>query len=265
MEPFYLTDDQNFLNLIWQKEDENLIVGFSTRLNGNLALHVGDDVKNVIKNRETLANKLHVPFTWWTSAEQIHDNKVAIITNNERGKGSTAYDDSIKGIDGMITNQPNILLTAFFADCIPVYFYAKEEGVIGLAHAGWKGTSKNIVKEMIKKLKFNFAINIIKLKVALGPGIRSCCYEVDEPVKNTISSLLPVSKTDLVLKPSNKNGHYQLDLHEVNKQLLLEEGVIEENILTTNFCTSCNNDLFFSHRKELGKTGRMAAWIGFRR
>ena len=275
MEPFVKGEDASILHLIsWENEVEGLTAGFTTRIGGqseapyeglNCGLHVGDLDKNVVQNRESICEKIGFPFDAWTCADQVHGNQVEIITKKHRGSGNNSLDHCIEQTDGLITAEKNILLTSFYADCVPLFFLAPEERVIGIAHAGWKGTVANISQKMLDTLVSEYQTKINTVKVAIGPSIGLCCYEVDERVIDPFLKLWNASRLPEWIVPTHeKSGKFQLDLKEANRYLLMERGIPANNILVSHWCTSCHTDLFFSHRKEAGKTGRMTAFIGWR-
>ena len=274
MEPFVLKKEP-FTHLSissWESLLPSLSVGFSTKEGGvsenefsslNLALHVNDEIEHVIENRQRLAKALNFPFDAWTSAEQVHGNRIVIVEENERGKGRLARVDAIQDTDGIVTNKTDVLLTSFYADCVPLYFLDPVNKVIGLAHAGWKGTVLKISEKMIETFVHKFNSRVENIKVAIGPAIDQCCYEVDDKVISQIRDSIKEVPEDSVL--AKGNGHYDLDLKKINKQILLNAGILAKNIEFSLWCTSCSVELFYSHRRDKGKTGRMASWIGFRK
>jgi len=273
LEPFIWEQATSLLRIsVWEENVPGLKAGFTTRLGGvsagpfdsmNCGLHVGDEDKDVVTNRQNLAAKLNFSFNQWTCAEQIHSNRIMIIGDTERGKGNRSRDDAIQDVDGLVTSLPDVLLTSFYADCVPLFFLAPSKPVIGIAHAGWKGTASNIGAKMVECFKNDFGINPVEIKVAIGPSIGGCCYEVDDKVIKKIS--LNLTETNSSFYKIKGNGKYQVDLKKANQILIEHAGVPASHILSSNWCTSCRNDLFFSHRKEAGKTGRMAAFIGLNR
>ncbi|WP_349769290.1 peptidoglycan editing factor PgeF [Bacillus sp. NTK071] len=268
-EPFQQTTAITSLALEFPDQAERgskLKAGFTTRRNGvsqapfsslNLGFHVPDHANNVLANRNKLADDVGIPLEQWVVGEQIHGAALARVTLNEKGRGTRSHKDAISQVDGLYTDEKDILLTALYADCVPLYFYAPEVGRVGIAHAGWKGTTKNIAGEMISAWNED-GIKNENIQVAIGPSIGKCCYEVDEGVINEVSKVTGNSKG---LFDEKENGKYQLDLKKVNKELLLKSGIKEYHIVVSQYCTSCSN-LFFSHRSENGKTGRMMGYIG---
>jgi len=270
MEPFVLRN-QSYLTIDnWVRQFPELIAGFTTKSGGvskgvyeslNLGFHVGDNGTNVCSNREEVAELINFPLSHWVGAEQIHDIVLKKITKADRGYGSNSYDHSFKGTDGFYTNEEGTLLTLCFADCVPLFFIAPEKKMIGTAHAGWKGTVGQIAKQMIMAWGRE-GIQPEQIFVAIGPSICEKCYIVDEHVINLVDKSL---EDDAVI-PYNlvKEGQYSLNLRELNRQILLAAGVPDKNILQTQFCSSCNHEEFFSHRRDKGKTGRMLSFIGWK-
>lgn len=270
MEPFILQKEQFFTIESWIKNNPRLIAGFTTKNGGyssgtyesqNLGFHVGDKIETVCSNRGNLSDALHFPLNRWVGAQQPHGTKIRKITKADCGKGSDSYAHSFKDTDGFYTNESGILLTLCFADCVPVYFLAPKERMIGVVHAGWRGTVQGISGHMVSAWK-DEGIDVEKISVVIGPSICKKCYIVDNHVINFVQDTLE----DVEKKPYTqiKSDLYSLDLRAVNKQILIQAGIAEEQILTTTFCSSCHHELFFSHRRDKGSTGRCLSFIGWR-
>ncbi|RKD24112.1 hypothetical protein BEP19_06805 [Ammoniphilus oxalaticus] len=270
MEPFEWDRDRLTLRISeWERAVPGLVCGFTTRLGGlsaapfdsmNCAMHVGDRDQAVIANRELLTQKLQFSIEQWTCAEQVHGNDVVVVTSTQRGKGNKALADAIPSADGLITGDSDVLLASFYADCVPLFFIAPSQRVVGIAHAGWKGTAGNIGARMVEHFAQSFQIEPKEIRVAIGPSIGGCCYEVDGKVVEAIGVQLP-KETEPTYTKMKENGKIQLDLKEANRVLLERAGI--HSILMSRLCSSCRNDLFYSYRKEAGRTGRMTAFIGF--
>lgn len=249
---------------IWQddllKKQQKLLHAFSERGengNFNLALHTGDDREQVFNNRQKWAKSLHINMEQLVTMEQVHGVNVEIVTKKDCGRGVRDYADALKATDGLITNERKVALFACFADCVPLYFYDPVKKIIALSHGGWKGTVGGIAPLTAKKMAEAFGSNYADILVAIGPSIGACHYEVDERV---ISAVKKYAYADMVLQATTQ-GHARLDLPLLNKLLLMELGVKEENISLSGICTYCHKDSFFSYRAENGKCGRMAATI----
>ncbi len=227
MGPFQLKE-QPIPHLViesWQNLLPRLSVGFSSRNSGvshgdyktlNLALHVGDDPNDVITNRKILSNALGFSFDSWTSGEQVHSNHIEIIRKDRRGKGRFSREDAIQDTDGIVTDEEDILLTSFYADCVPLFFLDPVKKVIGLAHAGWKGTQFKIGQEMVSTMISTFGSKPENIHVAIGPSIGQCCYEVDNLVVQPIQSTFSMITEEMIW--DKKNGHYDIDLKKLTKK-----------------------------------------------
>lgn len=187
--------------------------------------------------------------------------------------------------DGLITNAPGLLLAIQTADCLPIILVDPKSRAVGAFHAGWRGTVKRITEKGVGEMQRWFGSRPRDLKVAIGPGIHGCCYEVGEDVRDKFESQFayaaklfrevkesdPVrEKYPLLFLTARAPGHGELpkkiflDLVEANRQQLIAAGVAARNIEASPLCTNCRSDLLFSYRAEKGKTGRMMAVVGIR-
>lgn len=252
----------------WMEQYPWLVAGFSTRRGGsslspfdslNCGLHVADDPAAVVKNRERLIKLQNVPFASWTCANQIHGSTIYQVQATDIGKGRDSLNLAIPGVDGLYTCESNLFLASFYADCVPIFFIDPTKRLIGIVHAGWKGTVAQIGKKLIQRWKEEFNSALSDIKVVIGPAIGGCCYEVDDTVMDQVKPFLNLlSKKAITVKCNRK---YQIDLKQINFDLLNQAGIRSEHIEVSEWCTSCNTDLFYSHRKENGVTGRMAAFM----
>jgi polyphenol oxidase len=270
MEPFVLKTKEYFSLDAWKKEWSDLVVGFTTKNGGvsqhdfsslNFGFHVGDNMESVCLNKQRLSNLIDFPIDNWVAAEQTHGVHIKKIEKELCGSGSYQYENSIGDTDGFYTMEKGILLTLCFADCVPIYFIDKTTKTIGIAHAGWKGTINGIAKKMVRNW-ISEGINPKDVLVAIGPSICEKCYIVDDYVIDFVQKILE----DVEKKPYNliNKGQYHLNLKDLNKLLLIKAGINESNIYVTDYCSSCNEYEFFSHRRDNGKTGRMMSFIGWK-
>ncbi len=271
MEAFIYSDASHRLQLMeWEQAYPSLAAGFTLRSGGqskapyasnNFGLHVGDEPADVIANRRTLCEQIGMSFKMFTCANQVHGNEVVQVTATRGGAGSTDSVETIGDVDGMHTNEAGVLLASFYADCVPLYFLDPQTRAIGLAHAGWKGTVARISAKMLNAMQQAYGSEVDDIRVAIGPSIGGCCYEVDERIIEQVRHASPQWQRSVT---AVGNGKYMLDLRTLNELIVIESGVLPKHIVRTNWCTSCRTDLFFSHRKEAGKTGRMASYIGWK-
>ncbi|KRE90438.1 multicopper polyphenol oxidase [Paenibacillus sp. Soil766] len=261
----------------WMSLFPEITAGFSTRLGGvsqapfstlNLGLHVNDNQDDVVRNRELVADAVGQSFASFTYAEQVHGKDIAIVSLNEQGMGRDCREKALQAKDGFITNEQGIVLCAQFADCVPLYFYDPVKRAVGLAHAGWKGTVLNISMATISLMTHTFGSRPSDIRAAIGPSIGVCCYEVDQTVASRVRLVIEetqiTSEEQKAIITDKGNEKYMLNLQLLNQKLIEQAGILSSHIEVTQLCTSCRTDLFFSHRKEGGSTGRMIAWIGLR-
>lgn len=253
----------------WQ--DKGIDVAFSSRVGGvsqvpydtfNLGLHVGDDPAAVMENRRHWIGHWQVPWSKVVVGEQVHGTDVLWVNETDGGRGFQELESAIPAVDGLLT-QSALGLMAFFADCVPLFFYYPDLKAVGIAHAGWKGTAQRIGQKVMERFE-EIGGRPENAWVAIGPSIGPCCYIVDERVAEQFR--LNYDKTPF-LRPQ-EDGHYLLDLWEANRRIFLEKGVCPDNIAVAATCTADNPEWFFSHRRDGARTGRMAGWIrrnGFER
>ncbi len=245
-------------------EAAGLQIGFSTRWGGvspapytslNLGLHVGDEPDKVGINRDLWFKEWDAAPSQVVVGEQVHGTRIHQVQKEDGGRGSESLDSAIAGVDGLYTMEHSGLM-AFFADCVPVFFYHPGLQAVGIAHAGWKGTSGKIVGHMLEEFR-RLGGDPSETWAAIGPSIGPCCYEVDERVMAEFAKNFTYTP---FLKPS-RSGHGLLDLKAANEMVLREAGILRERLWVAPECTACHTDSFFSHRREGPRTGRMAGWI----
>lgn len=251
----------------WQ--DKGLQIAFSTRWGGsssppyqslNLGLHVGDDPEKVLQNRRLFVQLFGLGLDAMVSCQQIHGNQVGIVTRQHRGKGAYSDHTAIAGWDGMITNQNDLILTTFYADCIPLFFFDPIKRVIAIAHSGWKGTYLMIAEKTVQAMVKDMGCLPADIQVFIGPGIGACCYRIQPDLVQKVRGRFR-DFSDIIYE--DEQG-YTWDLKATNEQILMMTGIPGDNIITCPLCTSCNPERFFSYRREEGLTGRMGAAIALK-
>ncbi len=216
----------------------------------NLSFNVSDDPKNVLRNRKLLTEALGIDIESMTTAKQVHNNKIAVVTGKMRGRGANDLESALDGIDAMITNVPGILLMIQAADCVPLLFYDPVKKVIAAAHAGWRGAVLKIARNTVKSMVNKYKSEPYNIYVGIGPSIGPCCYEVGREVIQEAKEMI-----------TTRNGSSYFDLWEANKRQLIGSGVPLSNIEVPRICTHCSSDTFFSSRAGKGITGRFGAGI----
>ncbi|WP_261132704.1 peptidoglycan editing factor PgeF [Bacillus sp. Marseille-Q3570] len=268
-DPFILGYEMYYkINKLRDFTNNKVTAGFSTRHGGvsqepfqslNLGLHVKDVDEDVIDNRMRLAEAIDTQLDQWVFADQVHGSEISKVKQTDKGKGSKSLESGIIGMDGLYTRERDLVLALAYADCVPIFFLSEESDIVGIAHAGWKGSVKGIAARMVDTWVTMEEVAVDSIHVFVGPSIQECCYEVDERVITQVDDSL--DDEDPRPYTAKGNSKYQLNLQHLNKQLLIRAGVPEKNVHLTKLCTSCNIERFFSHRKENGATGRMLGFI----
>lgn len=225
----------------------------------NIGFHVGDKRWRVLRNRKILCQALGLPLDSVVAGEQVHGTRVRIINKKEKGKGGCNHQRSIPQTDALITRIPDISLLAFTADCPVLLLFDPAKEIIGLVHAGWRGSTAKIVQRTIWIMKQKFTINPEHLLVGISPSIGPCCYQIGEYVLEKLIFSFPEEWKSFV--HFRKGVSIHLNLWELNRYQLLTMGVKDENIELAGICSACHHDVFFSHRGEEGKTGRCAVVV----
>lgn len=241
---------------------------FTTRLGGasqgvcstlNLSFTRGDDPKAVKENFNRVAETLGTNYEDFVFTDQTHTTNLYVVTEKDRGKGIVRERD-YKDIDGLLTNKKGIVLSTFYADCVPLYFVDPVKEAIALVHSGWKGTVGKIGKLAVEKMTDEYGCNPNDIVAGIGPSICQTCYEVDKDVICQFQDNFPKKQWEY-LYYEKENGKYQLNLWKANEFVLEEARLPKENIEVTDVCTCCNPELLFSHRASHGKRGNLAAFL----
>lgn len=248
------------------KEIPFIMHGFSTRIGGdskgaysylNLGLKTGDNQEKVKENIRRFISAVGLNHEDLVVSDQVHGDNIKIVNSEDRGKGYLKQRD-YNGVDGLVTDVPNIPLMAMFADCVPIFFIDTVKRTIGISHAGWKGTKLKIGEKTVRAMTDTYGSKADEIIAVIGPSIGKCCYEADDIVAEQFDA--GFTDTSTFIFPKGK-GKYRVDLWEANRIVLNETGISNKNIIISGLCTGCNLDLFYSYRREKGNTGRMGAVI----
>lgn len=241
--------------------------GITTRAGGvskgmfatlNLSYTRGDDRTAVDENYHRTAISLHAEISDFVLTDQTHTANVRAVTHADCGKG-ILRDRDYHDVDGLITNEPGIVLAAFFADCVPLLFVDPIQHVVGVGHSGWRGTVARMGREMLLAMGNAYGSRPEDIFCAVGPSICQPCYEVSEDVAARFMEEFPGAGEKLCYPAAP--GKYQLNLWKANEIVLKEAGIRPGHLAVTNICTCCNPGLLFSHRASHGKRGNFGAFI----
>ena len=242
--------------------------GFSTRMGGvskghlssmNLSFSRGDTPLNVNENFIRMGKAIGFTPQQLVFSDQQHQTRIRKVTKEDAGKGIAKKLD-YDCIDGLVTNEPGLCLTTFYADCVPLFFYDPKQKVIALAHSGWRGTVGKIGAKMVALMERDYQCMAQDILVAVGPSICQDCYEVSQDVYDEFATAFSPMQMNQIFV-AKENEKYQLDLWKANEILLMAAGIVREHLAITDICTCCNPDLLFSHRATNGMRGNLAAFM----
>ena len=243
---------------------------FSTRMGGvsrgiystmNLSYTRGDEKEAVDENFRRIADILGCGLNDIVCSDQTHTVNLRIASREDGGKGILVPRD-YTDIDGLLTDEPGIVLATFYADCVPLYFVDTKHRAIALAHSGWRGTVARMGRCVVEKMKETYNTDPADIVAAVGPSICQACYEVSEDVADAFArEFRGGGQTDEILL-SKGGGKYQLDLWRANEIVLTEAGIPAGQIQVTDLCTCHNSEYLFSHRASQGRRGNLGAFLG---
>ncbi len=263
----------------------------------NLGFTESHQRERVEQNRRAFLDQLGGNDFALASARQIHSSHSFVVTRDPADQPvyqlpgievSVPPSADLPAGDGLMTMEPGILLTIRIADCLPVLLVDPKRCAVAAVHAGWRGALARVIEKAVGDLRRAFGSDPQNLIAAVGPSIRACCYDVGEKVVEAFHGSFadadrffralpdrPDPATDrhaLLFLSAYPPGHApehaaaaRLDLTAVARHQLVSAGVKPANIWVADYCTACRTDLFFSHRREGGRTGRQAAAIGIRK
>ena len=249
---------------------------FTTRLGGvsadifstmNLSFTRGDEEAAVRENYQRLARALGAEVGQFVCSDQTHTVNVRRVTAADAGKGLTRERD-YRDVDGLITDEPGLVLSTFYADCVPLYVVDPVHRAIGMSHSGWRGTAARMGAVTLSAMQEAYGTRPEDVVCAVGPSICKDCYEVSADVADIFVEEFPGHEQE-ILAESEKNSvgmahadkKYQLDLWKANEIIFQEAGVRKEHLAVTDICTCCNPKLLFSHRASHGKRGNLGGFL----
>jgi hypothetical protein len=245
---------RNGLTLFSSSPRVGIELAFFTRAGGfsrapfdglNLSPDVGDDAEDVRRNRAAIMQALGI--TSLATVRQVHSSEVVYV--DERTRPDTVQ------ADGLFTDRPGVALGVKVADCLPIYFVGTRDPVIGLAHAGWRGTRDRIAARLVEAIHERFGTEPKDLSYALGPCIAPACYEVGPEVARAFAGFPNPAE---FLRQSIAEGKVLLDLKAANRQILQGLGLTE--LASLDLCPHCLPEQFYSARRDR-ITGRNLAVI----
>jgi len=223
----------------------------------NMSFNVGDDPDVVLQNRAIVSQALGVEPEYLTLPEQVHGSKVVAVDKADRGKGAITHDDAIAGADALVTRTPGLPLVVTLADCVAVSLYDTKKNAIGLAHAGWKGTLGRIAAKTLECMVSEFGTAPGDVFAGISPSIGPGHFEVGQDVLDNFRNEFGAEASEFAQE--DMDGTCYVNLWLANESQLTGAGVPIGNIQISEIDTAARTDIFYSHRRENGKTGRFAA------
>lgn len=243
---------------------------FTTKLGGisegayatfNTSIFKEDKRENVLNNLNSICKTIGIDYKRLVGANQIHGDNAYIVSETDIGRGVIKSHNLVKA-DALITNRNRIPLITYYADCVPIYILDTVNKAISLVHSGWKGTVQKIAQKTLQRMKSEFNTDAKDCLIGIGPSLEQDCFEVDHDVAEKFREAFRYSE-DFISKSKEKDKSY-IDLWGLNAQMLIDIGVRSECITVSDFCTKCRSDLFFSFRRDNGKTGSLSAIMELR-
>ena len=221
-----------------------------------MALHTCDSPIQILKNRRKLADHLNCSLADFVCAQQTHSANFHRVGSEDRGRGADRVETAIPDTDALYTYEPNLLLCSFAADCVPVIFYNKTNGLTGVIHSGWQGTVKEITLKLFEHLKNEEGCKMEDLQVQIGAALSQEKFEVDEDVHLKFQKL---GYADQFIYYKQQTGKYHIDNQLTVKKQCELAGVPADQIQVDRTCTFKSAD-GFSYREDR-KSGRHLAFI----
>ena len=224
----------------------------------NLSFTRGDKEEAVLENYRRLGEAMGVSPQDFVCTDQTHTTNVLRVGKKDCGNGVTKprpYTD----VDGLVTNETGVVLSTFFADCVPLYFVDPVHRAIGMSHSGWRGTVGRMGARTLEKMQEEFGTQAKDVFAAVGPSICQECYEVSRDVAEEFQKEFKGHESEILIDKGKDK--FLLDLWKCNEIVMLEAGIVKEHLAVTNICTCCNPTLLFSHRASKGRRGNLGAFI----
>jgi YfiH family protein len=219
----------------------------------NLSYRVGDEPDHVAENRRRLFDALQLDPARAVAAGQVHGARVAVLDQKND-------QDRVDGVDGLVTAVRGLPLTLLYADCVPILAADPVRGVVGVGHAGWRGTVAGVAGALVAAFVAGFGSDPADLLVGIGPSIGGCCYEVGDEVVRAFAE----RGDDFGAFGRMVGGRWRVDLKGANRRQLRAAGVPDANLVVAPWCTACRVDEFYSHRAQSGRAGRFAAIVALK-
>ena len=220
-----------------------------------------EEFDKAVYSYKTICNELELDYNDIVKTNQTHSDNVKII--NEKVSKDEPDFEVYKETDGLLTDKSNLVLSTTNADCILLIFFDPVKKVIANVHSGWKGTLQRISVKTVEKMKKEYGCNPSDIICCMCPSIRKCHFEVDRDVyKMFEGEFNNLKQIDEIVE--QKNDKWHIDTILINRIILKEAGLLEENIIDSGICSVCNKDIIHSFRAEGASYGLSTAIISLK-
>ena len=229
---------------------DDSVIAFLTHRDAG-SMKINKENPGGLETRQKLFDHIDLSNDDVVSAGLVHGGDVAMAHSGERGT-------IIPQVDALVTNEPEVYISITVADCLPVFFFSPDVRAVGIAHAGWKPLREGVIEHTIEKLRNTYHADPARMRVAIGPGIGKCHFDVGQEV---VSAFSPYLDTALL----SRDGRTYIDLPEIVRRKIADYGVSHEHIQSSGACTYCEDSRYFSYRRDHEPIlSTMLALIGMR-
>ncbi len=258
---WHTTSDVAYLEPVLCTDAPWLRCAFTTRHAGtsgralNLSVDLGQRTE-VLANRQHLLDALGLAHTTLSTIRQVHGNHVCVVDAH-------AVQHGLHGVEGdaLVTALPGISLGVLVADCLPIMLYTSQPPVVAMIHAGRMGTYHRVVRKTLEVLQERFAVPPSHVYAVMGPAIGACCYTLDIHAVGPFQQRFADWQRFFLPRGA---GQWTMDLIAANTAQLQAAGVLTGHIQAAHLCTTCHNQLFYSHRAEGREAGRGMGVVALR-
>ena len=249
MKSILYVDNEKFIAGTTLKDDQ----AFESN---NMALHICNNTDNVLRNRQNLVASLNCNINQLICTQQTHSANFHKVTRDDLGRGADNPDTAILDTDALYTYEPNLILSSFTADCVPVIFYNETKGLIGVVHSGWQGTVKEITLKLFKHLVEVEQCDPRDFHVQIGIALSQEKFEVDTDVYTQFKDL---GYADEFMYFNENTQKYHIDNQQTVKKQCELAGIPQDQISVDTTCTFTSPDCF-SYRQD-AQCGRHLSFI----
>jgi YfiH family protein len=227
------------------------------RADGNISYSEPRDPEDAWEMRQLWCQRIGIDPNTLVTAHQVHGAEVGVVSGAKAGTGSAPGTGLFGMFDSLVTNEPNVAVMMTHADCLAVVLCDPQNRVVGVVHAGWRGTVANVSGAAVRTMIETFQSGPEQILAYIGPGICGDCYTVGDEVIGSWTTAMPGGEPAV----SRSNGQWHFDIAEANRLQLRAAGLRDDAIEHSGVCTRCSSDEWFSHRGQGPATGRFASII----